>query len=168
LRRSEVAGTLASMRLILLILALLTAPALAQGWERYDNARFGYAIDIPPGFVGDGESDNGDGQSFYDATGAKGLLLWGGSLMGDFEGEVASAIEYAQAENGWNITYEATTPRWASFSALKGFRILYQRMILLCDGSSYAAFRAEYSVTDSAEMEPVVEKLVQTLKGNGC
>ena len=156
------------MRYILLILALLTTPAFAQGWERYDNARFAYAIDIPPGFVGDGESDNGDGQSFYDATGAKGLLVWGGSLMGDFEGEVVSAIEYAQAENGWNITYEAITPRWASFSGIEGSRMLQQRMILLCDGSNYAAFRAEYSVTDSAEMEPVIDKLVQTLKGNGC
>lgn len=156
------------MRLILLILALLTTPAFAQGWERYDNARFGYAIDIPPGFAGDGESDNGDGQSFYDATGAKGLLVWGGNLMGDFEGEVASAIEYAQAEDGWNITYQATTPRWASFSGLKGLRILYHRMILLCDGSSYAAFRADYSVTESAEMEPVIEKLVLSLRGSGC
>ena len=158
------------MRILIVLLALIALPVSARelGWGRYDNARFGYAIDIPPGFVGDGESDNGDGQSFYDATGAKGLLVWGGNLMGDFEGEVASAIEYAQAENDWNITYEATTPRWASFSGLKGFRILYQRMILLCDGSSYAAFRAEYSVTDSAEMEPVIDKLVQTLKGAGC
>lgn len=155
------------MRLILLILALLTTPALAQGWERYDNARFGYAIDIPPGFSGDGESDNGDGQGFQNAAKAQGLVVWGGYLMGEFEAEVASAMAFAE-DDAWNITYQATTPRWASFSGLKGFRILYQRMILLCDGSSYAAFRAEYSVTDSPEMEPVIDKLVQTLKGGDC
>lgn len=154
------------MRYILLILALLTTPAFAQGWERYDNARFGFAIDIPPGFVGDGESDNGDGQTFYKASGAQGLLVWGGSLPYGFDAGVTEAMDYAIAENGWNIAYQASTPRWASFSGVKGFRILYQRMILLCDGSSYAAFRAEYSVADSADMDPVIEKLVQSLRGN--
>lgn len=157
------------MRLILVvILALLTVPAFAQGWERYDNARYGYSIDIPPGFVGDGESDNGDGQSFYDASGAKGLIVWGSYLMGEFEGEVASALDYAQAENGWTIAEQVTTPRWAGFSAVKGSRILSQHMIRLCDGASYAAFRAEYSTTDAAEMKPVIDRLAQSLRGIGC
>jgi hypothetical protein len=73
-------------------------------------------------------------------------------------------MDFAQGE-GWNITYQAATPRWASFSGLNGSRILYQRMLLLCDGSSYAAFRAEYSVADRAEMDPVVERLVSSLRG---
>ena len=157
------------MRTILfIILALFTTPALAQGWDQYDNARFGYSIGIPPGFVGDGESDNGDGQGFYKASGAQGLLVWGGSLPYGFESGVTEAMDYAIAENGWNITYQASTPRWASFSGIKGFRILYQRLILLCDGNSYAAFQAQYSVADAAEMQPVIEKLVQSLRGDGC
>jgi len=157
------------MRILLVLLfALLAAPTFAQDWDHYENGRFGYGIDIPPGFTGDGGSDNGDGQSFYNPAGAQGLVVWGGSLMGDFEGEVASAMDYAGAENGWYITYQATTPRWASFSGVKGSRILYQRMILLCDGSSYAAFRAEYSVVGATEMDGVIEKLVRTLRADGC
>jgi hypothetical protein len=152
---------------VLMFVSLLATPALAQGWGHYDNARFGYSIDIPPGFVGEGESDNGDGQGFYKADGAQGLSLWGGNLPYDFEAEVSEAMDYAIAENGWNITYQASTPRWASFSGIKGFRILYQRMVLLCD-SSYAAFRVEYSVADSAEMDPVVERLVQSLGSTSC
>ena len=153
--------------LIIACFALFAVPALAQGWGHYDNGRFGYGIDVPPGFAGDGESDNGDGQSFYDPRGAKGLVVWGGNLLGDFEGEVASAMDYAQTENAWNITYQTTTPRWASFSGIKGIRVLYQRMILLCDGTSYAAFRAEYSVAETTEMDPVINRLVQTLRA-GC
>ena len=156
------------MRLILLILVLLTTPAFAQDWGHYENGRFGYGIDIPSGFAGDGESDNGDGQSFYNAKGAQGLLVWGGHLLSDFEAEVTSAMDYAQAENGWNIAYQATTPRWASFSGIKGFRTLYQRMVLLCDGTSYAAFRLEYSAADTAEMDQVIDKLVQSLRGSDC
>lgn len=154
--------------LILIAFALLATPAFAQGWERYDNARFGYSMDLPPVFAGSGESYTSDGESFYNPKGAQGLVVWGASLEGDFESEVTSTMDLAVAENGWNITYQAVTPRWASFSGIENGRVLYQRMILLCDGTSYAAFRAEYSVSDTAEMNPVIERLVQSLEGPAC
>ena len=155
------------MRILALILAaLLATPALAQDWARYGNARFGYLVDIPAGFEAQGESANGDGQSFYYPQRARGLLVWGGNMQGDFESEVNSAMDYAVAETGWNITYQVVTPRWASFSGLKGSRILYQRMVLLCDGSSYGAFRLEYSAADISTMDPMVEHMVQSLRGD--
>jgi hypothetical protein len=154
------------MRILLIALfALLASPALAQGWQSYDNARFGYSIDIPPGFSGLGESDNGDGQAFAFDSKPIDLLVWGGQALEGFEAEIAQRMAW-DTDEAWNITYQATTPRWASWSAIKGFRILYQRVVLLCDGSSYAAFRMEYSVTDAAEMDTVVERLVQSLRGN--
>lgn len=157
------------MRFVFLALfALISSPAFAQGWDSYGNARFGYFIDVPPGFVGSGESDNGDGQSFYNARGAQGLLVWGGNLMEEFDTAVTSAMDYATSENGYNISYQASTPRWASFSGLNGSRILYQRMILLCDGTSYAAFRVEYSTINAADMKPVVDQLVMSLRDAGC
>ena len=89
----------------------------------------------------------------------------GGNITeGDFESAVASAREYL-AGDGWTITYEAVTPSWASLSGTQGQRILYQRMIALCDGQ-YAAFRLEYSAVDSSELDPVVNRLVQTLKAD--
>ena len=155
-------------KLLLIAFALFSVPALAQGWDRYDNGRFGYSISVPPGFSGQGESDNGDGQSFYDTRGGKGLVVWGGNLDGDFEDEFANVMDYAVAENGWNITYQAVTPRWASYSGINGSRVVYQRMVLLCDGASYAAFRAEYSTLDLTEMDGVIERMVQSLKGAAC
>jgi hypothetical protein len=153
------------MRLIFILIALFATPAFAQDWQQYDNARFGYSIDVPPGFSGQGESENGDGQAFAADGKPIDLLVWGGQALEGFEAEVAQRMAWDEDE-AWNITYQATTPRWASWSAIKGFRILYQRMVLLCDGTSYAAFRVEYSVTDSAEMDPVVERLVRSLRGN--
>ena len=162
------AGTLAGMRILLIALfALLAAPAFAQGWDRYENGRFSFGIDIPPDFRSLGESDNGDGQAFAIKGKPIALTVWGGNLLESFEGEVAQRMGWDQDE-AWNITYQATTPRWASWSAIKGARIVYQRIVLLCDGASYAAFRAEYSVTDSAEMNPAVERMVQSLRGSGC
>lgn len=153
----------AAMRvLIFLVLTALAAPALAAGWEAYGNARFGYSINVPPGFDWGKEADNGDGRSFRD--GATKLFVWGGNITEDsFEGAVATAQAFSGAD-GWTITYEAVTPSWASFSGTQGKRILYQRMIRLCD-AQYAAFRLEYSAVDIGKLEPVVNRLVQTLKG---
>lgn len=152
--------------LLLIVFALFAGPAFAQDWVGYDNARFGYSIVIGPGFVGQGESVNGDGQSFYDTRGGKDLIVWGGNLTEPFEAEFAAAMDYAVAENGWNITYQAVTPRWGSFSGVQGSRIVYQRMILLCDGASYAAFRAEYSSVDLTEMDTVIKRMARSLQGN--
>ena len=154
------------MRILLIALfTLLAAPAFAQGWDHYDNDRFGYGVDIPPGFSSQRESDNGDGATFAGGRNPSYLTVWGGNLTGSFEDEVSQRMAWSEAE-AWNTTYQAVTPRWASWSAIKGFRILYQRMVLLCDGTSYAAFRMEYSVTDVSEMDPVVERLVRSLRGN--
>ena len=91
--------------------------------------------------------------------------MWSGNLLGDLEAEVARRME-GDADEAWNISYQAVTPRWASWSAVKGARIAYQRMLLLCNGTSYGAFRIEYSVTDSTEMDPVIERMVASLRGN--
>lgn len=159
-------GSVLTMRLFVILFALLTLPAFAQSGKSYVNARFGYGISIPDAFVGQGESGRGDGQSFGVPGRAIGLRVWGG-LLDDFEREVAARMADDAAE-GWNQTYQAITPRWASWSALSGGNIVYQRMILLCDGQSYAAFRAEYGTRDRAEMDPVVEKLVASLHGIDC
>ena len=150
--------------LICLIIIALANPVLATDWGQYDNARFGYTVDVPPGFEWGKEADNGDGRAFR--SGATKLLVWGGNITEDsFEGEVASSKGFVEAD-GWTISYEAVTPSWASFSGAQGKRILYQRMIALCD-RAYAAFRLEYSAVDLGKMDPVVEQLVQSLKG-GC
>ena len=166
LRRGLDDGRVPTMRLALVVFLLLIGPAFAQSTERYDNARFGYSMNVPDGFVGQGGSANGDGQAFAVPGLAIALLVWGGSLA-DFEAEVAMRMAQDAGE-GWNQTYQAVTPRWASWSSVAGGQILYQRMILLCDGQSYAAFRAEYGLRDRVEMDPVVEQLVASLQGATC
>lgn len=157
------------MRALLLTLALLfsAAPALAQYWGHYANARFGYEIDIPPGFEGNGESDNGDGQIFYDLAGEQGLTVWGGHLPDGFEQAVADALAAAQADN-LMVTDQSSTPQWASFSAQRDHRLVLQRMIALCDGASYAAFRIEFNIRDLGRMDDVVRGLARSFVPVGC
>lgn len=158
------------MRILIALLALIALPATAQelGWGRYDNARFGYTSEIPAGFSGRGESDNGDGQIFDNAGKAQVLTLWGANITAeDFEAEVIARRGYAE-QDGWNIAYQATTTYWASFSGVMGQRMFYTRMIALCDGLSYAALTVQYSAAQAADMKPKVERLVTGLRDLGC
>ncbi len=120
---------------------------------------------MPPRFVGQGESDNGDGQLYYNLGSEQGLAVWGGHLLDSFEQEVADRLAHASAED-WGISYQASTPHWASFSGQRDHRIFYQRMIALCDGASYAAFRLEHNIADLAQMQVVVEGQLRSLSGN--
>lgn len=149
---------------VVLILLLPFGPAFSDDWGRYENARFGYVIDVPPGFAQGTESENGDGRNFR--NGASKLAVWGGNLIEEeFEAEVAAAMRFAQTD-GWALTYQSVTPSWASFSGTQGKRVLYQRMVAGCTGQ-YAAFRLEYSAVDIGELDPVVNRLARTLMG-GC
>lgn len=153
--------------LLALTLFLLASPALAQFWGHYENARFGYQIDVPPDFVGQGESDNGDGQVFLRLDAEQVLTVWGGHLLDTFEQEAAERIASAGDDN-WGITYQASTPQWAVFSGQRDHRIVYQRMIALCGGTSYAAYRVEHNIRDLAAMDAVIEGLNRSFVAVGC
>lgn len=147
--------------LALVLVLFAAAPAAAQFWTQYANARFGYSLDIPPGYEAQGESDNGDGQVFFDPATTQTLTVWGGFVLDDFEAEVRSIIS-SEEDNAWNITGETVTPSWAEFTALKGMRVLHQRLIAGCDGAAYAAFRLDYLVTDTSKIAEIIEGLEPT------
>lgn len=156
------------MRVILLaLLSLVTLiPAVLAGeWNHYQNARFGYDIAVPPSFTGKGEAANGDGQVFTSRNGRETLRVWGSNIaIDDFSAATLAAIETARAA-GVKVTYEATTPTWASYSGIRSGTVVYVRMIALCSGTQYAAFALEYPKQDMAKFDMVVDKLVKSLDG---
>ncbi|WEK03121.1 MAG: hypothetical protein P0Y65_13010 [Candidatus Devosia phytovorans] len=153
--------------LITLLVAFFALPALAQQSEHYSNARFGFGMDIPYGFVPQGESDNADGAQFAHKGKPVNLMVWGGNLAGDFESEAQEAMSYS-VDADWNIEGQSVTPQWANFTAIQGFRKLYQRMVLLCGGTSYAAVRVEYSVAEAGKMDSVIENMAASLRAESC
>jgi hypothetical protein len=157
------------MRILLSIAVLLLAmsPALAQFWSHYANDRFGYELDIPPDFSGYGESDNGDGQVFYRLDREQELTVWGGNLPGTFDTDVAERQASDSAAN-WAISYQTSTPQWAVWSGQRDHRIFYQRMIVLCDGASVAAYRLEYNIRDLAETDAVIDGLNRSFVADTC
>lgn len=156
------------MRKILALVAALilaTLPAGAAEWGHYVNERFGVEVDVPPGFEPEEPPVNGDGLRF--ATPTAELSVYGSFLVGgDFEAEVAQLIKYAQAD-GWGITYQAVTPRWAVWSGKQGSRILYVRAVPICGGSALGAFQLTYQQADLKAFDPVVTRLGRSLKDSG-
>jgi hypothetical protein len=104
---------------------------------------------------------------FKSKSGRETLTVWAGNIVDtDFSGEVNQRIASAQDE-GWNITYQSSTPRWASYSGTRSGFVFYTRAIALCDGTQAAYFTFEYSKLDVVKLDPVVERLVQSLGGSG-
>ena len=145
--------------LLLALLLVLPLPAMATGGQ-YVNARYGYAIEVPDGFAGQGESDNGDGQVFKTPT-AKLTVFGANVVQGDFESAARQQQGYSTS-GGWTVTYQVSTPNNASYSGKRGGRILYARLIALCGGTQYAAFQLEYSTADINKFDPVVNALVRS------
>ncbi len=144
-----------------------TASCQAADWGHYGNARFGYRIDIPPGFSSVREADNGDGGISLRADGRSRLLVWRNAIAAgpDFPSDVASRIDRDKAD-GWSITYQKRSSGWATWSARKGDRIIYQRGIPLCGGEA-AYFRLEYDRWQTAIFNSRIPRLVKSLRGDG-
>ena len=157
------------MRLVIIFCAALIAlPAFAQGWDVYRSARFAYRSSIPPGYSGNGESDNGDGQVFDNPGTMQTLTVWGAYMLEEsFEAEVAASIGYAE-QDGFNISFQTVTPEWASFSGVMGDRQFIRRMILLCDRESTASFTLQFSSREAADIKDVAQRLAQDFRPLGC
>jgi hypothetical protein len=150
---------------------LVVLPFPARGAETgasYFNDRYGYEIAVPAGFVGGGEPDAHDGQVFRSSDGNSVLTVFGGYLAeGSFDDQVAERLtDFRKA--GWNVTYQAQAPSWASYSGTKGRRVSYDREIAGCDGSQFAAFELQYPSAQIRAMDKVVSRLVASLKQVTC
>ena len=140
--------------------------AAAAGWAHYHNDRFGYAIDIPPGFSPIAEADNGDGGVSTSPDGEDELRVWGGYVLeGDFASEIASRID-SDRSDGWDLTYVSRHSTTASWSGTRNERIVYVRALAGCDGAA-DYFRLEYARRDLKSYGPVVDRLVRSFK-SGC
>jgi hypothetical protein len=152
-------------RLTLVLLLLVPLPALAGGWGHYVNERYGVEADVPPGFTAGRPPVNGDGLGFTTSTAD--LRITGAFIIDtDFEGEVRKEIGWRE-DDGWNVTYQAITPSWATYSGKRGNRIFYIRAIRMCGGEIIGEFDLEYAAADVAAYDPIVSRLAGSLRDSG-
>ena len=151
--------------LLFIVLALVALPQLAMA-KLYGNARFGYFIEIPAAFtVADPEPENGDGPEFHPADKSADLIVSGGWIIEDnFAAEVAQ-YKVLMVQDGWKLTYENKVSKSSAvYSAQKGDRIFYARMITSCGGKAHADYRLEYPIADKAKYDAAIKSLNATQK----
>lgn len=156
--------------LALVVMAVCTAagPIRAPAWTSYTNARFGYAIAVPPNLVGQPETDNGAARVFRAANGQLELELEGAnSGAAGFPGAVQDAIA-AERRRAWIVNYQTFTPDWAEFTATKGQRVRSERLIAGCHGAVYAHFTLQYRATRIDAMAPVIARLRASFRQRYC
>jgi hypothetical protein len=149
----------------ILVAVLLALPALADGWGRYINPRYGYHLPLPPGFSVVVEAENSDGGTSSD--GKADLSVWGANLLDtQFADEVAHRMASDEAD-GWALSYRNAKPTGASWSGTRDGRVLYMRAVPLCTDQA-AFFRLEYPAAEVKEYDAVVKRMVDGFKGEGC
>lgn len=148
---------------IILALLLFATPALGADWQRYQNPRYGFAVDVPASFALEQEADNGDGAIYRSADGRAVLRAYGGMVtQASFEDEVTAAMGYA-TQDGWALSYTQVTPDWASYSGTRGGEILYTRAVATCGGTQYVGFEIIYPKSQLADFDAVISHMVGSL-----
>jgi hypothetical protein len=143
-------------------LLLVASPVGAAEWRAYDNAAFGYAIDLPPGFGI--EMDNGERLVLSD--GPKRLEVFGLDLSPlRFEEAVALAMQ-SSVEEGFALVAQTTTPQQANWSGVEGANQLAVGVVPLC-GSNIAGYELRYQEIDGVAMQAVIARLQASLRKTG-
>jgi hypothetical protein len=152
--------------LVFSVIMLSLAQAGSQEWQRFGIERFGFVFDVPPEFELTQRSDSGDGAAFHAPDGAL-LAVWGINLEeDDFLAQVKEQISRDEKE-GWEFTYRRLTREWASYSGVKADQIRYVRAITVC-GNRAALFLMDYSRDKKVAYDPVVTRMVRSLKPEDC
>ena len=150
------------------LMVQLTQAAIAQDWTPFGIRRFGFIVDVPPGFVyvRSLSEDRQGGAAFQNADGDA-IVVWGIALpIRDFRDNV-EALMAQQQDEGLEITYKRITPKWAAYSGLKDGLIRYVKAITVCD-DRVAFFLIDYDRDAKRDYDPVVTQMEKSLKREGC
>jgi hypothetical protein len=149
---------------ILLLLAFVGTVS-AEDWQQYRNTRFGFVVDVPPGFSGGALTDNTEGQTFASADGTQRLTFGGGSVQPGSFNTQWKRTQAAYTEGGWALTYKPVAPNWTVFIGERNDRDLYVKMLPLCGGTKqFAMFAVEYPKDDAADLAPTLERMAASFK----
>jgi hypothetical protein len=151
------------------LLSLASTPffatlALGQAWQPFGIKQFGFRFDVPPSFVLTQRSNQG---AAFEGENSAFLAVWGARLgKASFRAEIEHRM-VEDEKDGWKLTYRRVTPRWASYSGIKGGQIRYVRAIAICYDRA-ALFTVNYSRAEKISYDPVVVRMVRSLKAEGC
>ncbi len=118
--------------------AIIGSSIMAQTKNKYCNSRFDYCIEYPNELVGQGESENDDGQNFIRKDKKVSLTVYRDSREAIYEGaEKAKPIcfkEDCELRDGKTVTYSKLENSFYVVTGMKGNLIYYQKTIFTDSG----------------------------------
>lgn len=139
--------------------------AHAAQWDQAGMKSLGFVFDLPPEFAP--TSQTNENATFFAGPSGASLAVGGGPLdEGGFRATIRNNMDADRAE-GWNITYERLTGGWASYSGIRDGQIRYVRAIPLCK-NRIAVFVLDYSRAEKTAYDPVVVRMVRSLRSTDC
>lgn len=133
-----------------------------DGYAEYVNARFGFSLRYPDSLLkGQGEADNGDGQSFESKDGGARLAAWGSNNVLDktIKSEFADALK-DDKKSSRKVTLKIQKDNWFVISGLNGDNIFYRKQFLLKD--QWVVFDFTYPAAQRAQWDPVVAAVAKS------
>lgn len=94
--------------------------------NNYCNERFSFCIEYPKGFVPNGESGNGDGQSFFSDDRRTKISSWGVLVIEDITN---LNLNYESVKRNKNITYSKKSEKYYVISGIENGKIFYQKTL---------------------------------------
>ena len=143
----------------------LAAPATAQTWKTYRNARFGTSIEYPDRFRPGRPPQNGGGLSFSSNDGAS-FLIYGShnALEHDLAGLESFIKENRDA--GESITYEARGANWFVLSGRKDDTEFYERYLLSHNRSIVNGFVITYPARLRTAYDQIVTRMSRSFRAS--
>ena len=117
--------------------------------SQYCNTRFGYCISYPSNLIPQGQSQNGDGQSFLSQDTRAEVYTYGSNYDEEF---VTIESEYKNALTQIKPTYKVKKQNWFIVSGYtKDGKIHYQKTKLSEDGASILTLTIQYNAEDQQQ-----------------
>lgn len=126
----------------------------------YANARFGYAVTIPAGFIWNPEATNGDGRTFTNNQTGMTITVWGSYNALNETPESA----FEQTTAGHQVAYQQVTDTEFTASWEENGTITYVREMV--SAGTIHAIRFDYPSAQRNDCDRIVEQVVPTLTVN--
>jgi serine/threonine-protein kinase len=147
---------------ITFLVASACAPASAQQYRTYSNARFGTTAEVPADWKPDPPPANGDGLIFRSPD-RRASVTVSGSLHVWNSIDEAMKI-YEQPHDGETVTYRHREPRALVVSGTRGDVIFYAKHILSCGDQVWNSVHIEYPARNKAAYDALVTRVARSLR----
>ncbi|PZR41035.1 MAG: hypothetical protein DI538_02265 [Azospira oryzae] len=116
-----------TLPLSLLFVFLLTG-FQSRPMKEYCNERYAFCVPYPDAFTGQGESGNGDGQTFLSKDKQAEILAYGEMAIEEISENLTDV--YQNAASHLNVSYKVVKPDWFVISGLnKEGKIVYRKTV---------------------------------------